>query len=84
MLYVTFKAITGAADYFRALKAATFSVAGMGVAVYAAGNLLPSTYPSLLRLAVQVAVGAAVYSSIVLLAFPERIRAFRRLVRGSL
>lgn len=84
MLYVTFKAITGAADYFRSLMAATVSVAGMGVAVYAAGNLLPSTYPALLRLSVQVAVGAAVYSSIVLLAFPDRIRAFRRTVRGAL
>lgn len=84
MLYVTFKAITGAADYFRALKAATVSVLAMGVAVYGAGKLLSPTYPSLLRLAIQVAVGAAAYAGIVLLAFPDRIRAFRRLVRGSL
>lgn len=84
MLYVTFKAITGAADYFRSLRAATASATGMGVAVYVASHALPSTYPALMRLGVLVFVGAAVYSSIVLLAFPDRIRAFRQLIRGTM
>jgi O-antigen/teichoic acid export membrane protein len=82
--WLTFKLIAPASEYFAALRAATVSVGIMSVCVGAALNLLPADYPRLLRLGIEVAIGAATYTSAVLLIFPDRVRTFRRTIRGAL
>jgi hypothetical protein len=56
----------------------------MAVCVVAARYVLPHEYPRLLRLGIEVAVGAATYAGAVFLIFPNRVRTFRRTIRGAL
>lgn len=82
--WLTFKLIAPASEYFGSLRAATVSVAIMAASVGAALYLLPADYPRLLRLGIEVAIGAATYVGAVLWLFPDRISTFRRTVRGAL
>lgn len=81
--WLTFKLISTPGEYFGSLRAATVSVAIMTVAVGTALSLLPPEYPRLLRLGIEVVVGAISYSGAVLLIFPDRVRTFRKTIRGA-
>jgi hypothetical protein len=82
--WLTFRLIAPASEYFASLRAATVSVLIMATCVVAARYLLPQDYPRLIRLAIEVAVGAVTYAGAVLLIFPNRVNTFRRTIRGAL
>jgi PST family polysaccharide transporter len=73
----------GTRDYLRALSPALSSGAAMALGVLACRALL-SGAPGGLRLALEVAVGAAVYAGFAWTVHPERIRAFHALLRSAL
>lgn len=81
--WLTFKLISTSREYFTALRAATVSVIIMAGFVLLAMLLIPPEYPRLVKLAIEVGVGAITYSAAVLLIFPERVRTFRRTIRGA-
>lgn len=82
--WLTFKLITPASEYFGSLRAATVSVAIMSLFVGAALYLLPAGYPHLVRLVIEVAIGALSYAGAVFFIFPDRIRTFKKTIRGAL
>ena len=81
--WLTFKLISTPGEYFTSLRAATVSVAIMAGCVVLAMFLMPPEYPRLLKLGIEVGVGAMTYSASVLLIFPERVRTFKRTIRGA-
>lgn len=84
LVYVTCRFVTTWRAYWRALRGATVGTVVMAAAVFGIGRGAPASYPSLLRLAIEVSVGVVVYAATVLLLFPNRVTAFRRTLREAL
>jgi PST family polysaccharide transporter len=71
------------ADYFQSLKPAFVSAATMVAAVLALRLVLPQSTAPVLRLALTVVVGAAVYGGTLLIGFRSRIGALKRALRPA-
>lgn len=84
LVYLTCRLVTTWRAYWGALRGATVATLLMAVVVFAVARALPVSYPPLLRLAIQVTVGALTYSATVLTLFPHRVAAFRRTLREAL
>jgi PST family polysaccharide transporter len=84
LVYLTCRVVTTWGAYWAALRGATIATIAMAIVVYAVAYALPATYPSLLRLGIEVTVGVVAYSAIVLTVFPHRVAAFRRTLRDAL
>ncbi len=72
-----------AGDYLRALWPALSATALMTIAVLAVRTALPLSFPMGVRLATEIAAGAAAYTAFVGLAHATRIRAFVAFVRST-
>jgi PST family polysaccharide transporter len=68
-------------SYLAALIPAITGSAGMCLALLAIRQILPASWPAQITLAVQVAVGAAVYGAILILAFRERVLRYVRFLQ---
>ena len=68
------------AEYVQAIKPAALASGAMTVAVLTLHHSLLKNAPAMLTLAMEAAVGAAVYAAILLLFFPQRVQAFRSLI----
>jgi teichuronic acid exporter len=68
-----------ARDYLRALVPALTGIAAMALAVVAAGAAMPESWPGIPRLAIRVAIGAAVYPAALFVFHRDRLLAFRQL-----
>ncbi|MPT48749.1 MAG: lipopolysaccharide biosynthesis protein [Sphingobium sp.] len=69
------------ADLLKAMIPGFSAAAIMALCVWAVDQLLPRTWATPLHLGALVATGAAVYTGVVLLAFPAVIRDFRDMLR---
>ena len=83
LLFMLFKVVTSWRAYWGALRGATTATAVMAAIVLATGRMITPVHSLLLRLLIQVGVGAVVYAATVILLFPDRIAAFRRTLRGA-
>lgn len=84
LIYLTCRIVTTWRAYWGALRGATVATVAMATVVFAVTRSLPASYPSLLRLAIEVTIGVVAYSGTVLTLFPERVAAFRRTLRDVL
>jgi len=84
LIYLTCRLITTWRAYWGALRGATFATVVMALAVLGVTRAIPATYPPLLRLAIEVAVGVIGYAGTVLAVFPHRVAAFRRTLRSAM
>jgi PST family polysaccharide transporter len=73
-------------DYLATLGPAVCGIAGMIAGILLVAAPLPKNWPVILRLAIQIAAGGAIYSGILLTVYRERmlryLRFFRQLRRG--
>jgi O-antigen/teichoic acid export membrane protein len=83
LLYMLFREVTSLRAYWGALRGPTIATAAMAALVFIAGRMVAPLESALIRLLVEVAVGAAVYSGAALVLFPARILAFRQILRTA-
>ncbi|HEX4164064.1 MAG TPA: lipopolysaccharide biosynthesis protein [Bryobacteraceae bacterium] len=69
------------AQYLAALRPSLFGTAGMTIAVLITGWAVPNAVSSTLRLACEIAVGAAVYPAILVFAFPGNVNRYWRFAK---
>jgi len=83
LLYMLCRHVTTWKAYWGALRNAAICTTLMAICVFAVGRMAASIDSALARLAIQVAVGAAVYVGTVLVFFSERVSAFRRTLKSA-
>jgi PST family polysaccharide transporter len=83
LLYMLCRVVTTWRAYWRALRNAAICTVLMAACVFASGRMVASMDSALARLAIQVAVGVAVYAGTVFTLFADRVSAFRRTLRSA-
>ncbi|TKB64755.1 MAG: lipopolysaccharide biosynthesis protein [Nitrospira sp.] len=70
--------------YAETLRPAVLACAGMVLLVLFVRQVMPETWPSAIRLALQVTLGALTYTAIMLTVFRSRVMGLYRIIQGSL
>jgi hypothetical protein len=63
-------------EYLSAIAPSLAGAIAMAACLLAVGRVLPSEWPALVRLLVEVAAGAGIYSAILFVAFRDRLRRY--------